>query len=236
MVSGRALYRQLTDASDKNARELLRNAYDLKSWGSRGHACAIAVLAMEESAKALIYHMAAEGVFRIVKKNPNYVTTFREADLLRHEFKHALIAAELADWLNYAPFLGAINSIAKDRLRRKEVEALITRAIHAHRRQVIEFRSGGKVAKETQQMFNLLESLNRRKNDGLYVGHTGGRLLVPNSMTRKELKDILELADTITSVFSQVVRERLAPTQKSVLIDEMKKSAKQIRRIRSKAD
>lgn len=233
MVSGRALYRQLADASDKNARELLRNAYDLKSVGSRGHACALAVLAMEESAKALIYHIAAEGVVRIVKKNPNSVTTFRESDLLKHEFKHALISSELAHWINYAPFYDAINSITKDRLHRKEVEAMIVRAIHGHRRLQIELLSGGKAAMEAQQVFKLLESLNRRKNDGLYVGHAGRRLLAPNSITRKELKDVLDLADTIVSILSQVIRERLKPIQKSVLMEEMRKSAKQIKRIRS---
>lgn len=236
MVSGRALYRQLADASDKNARELLRNAYDLKSWGSRGHACALAVLAMEESAKALIYHIAAEGVFRIVKKNPNNVTTFRELDLLKHEFKHALISNELAHWLNYAPFYDAINSISKNKLHRKEVEAMIVRAIHRHKRVQIELLSGGKAAKEARQVFNLLESLNRKKNDGLYVGHAGRRLLSPNNITRNELKDVLDLADTITSIFSQAIREGIDPTQKKVMIEELRKSAKQIRRIRSKMD
>jgi hypothetical protein len=55
-------------------------------------------------------------------------------------------------------------------------------------------------------------------------------------MTRNELKDFLDLADTITSIFSQAIREGIDPTQKKVVIEELRKSAKQIRRIRSKMD
>jgi len=55
----------------------------------------LAVLAIEESAKAFVYWVASEGVVRIVKKNPNYVTTHKESDLLDHEFKHLLITGDL---------------------------------------------------------------------------------------------------------------------------------------------
>lgn len=233
MTSGRALYRQLAQASASNARNLLLDAIALKKRGSRGHSCSLAILAMEESAKALIYSMAAEGVLRIVKKNPNNVTTFREADLLEHPFKHALITGELADLLNYAPFYEVVGSIEEDKMRKEDIEAKLVRAIYAHKRQAMDLRSGGKTAKEVQRMFGLLESLNQKKNGGLYVGHTDGRLLVPNGITKTELNEVLELSETITMFFSQLVRRGIDPTRKMVLMEEMRKNARQIKRILS---
>src|SRR2546422_2525101 len=78
MVAGRALYQRIADASSANARQLVRDAERLASAGSRGHASSLAILSIEESAKAIVYYLAAQGVYRIVKKKPNYVTTYRK--------------------------------------------------------------------------------------------------------------------------------------------------------------
>jgi len=60
-------------------------------------------MAMEDiraAYKAGVYYIASEGVVRIVKRNPNYVTTYQESDLLDHEFKHMLIKVQLETWLS----------------------------------------------------------------------------------------------------------------------------------------
>jgi AbiV family abortive infection protein len=234
MVSGRALYRQLADASDKNARELLRNAYDLKSWGSRGHACSLAVLAIEESAKAFVYYIASEGVVRIVRKNPNNLTTYKESDLLDHEFKHLLITGLLEDIINYGPFYEAIARIQKESLSRADVVRTIYRAIHAHQRQRLDFQSGGKRADEVKRIFQTLKTLNRMKNQGLYVGHKGNHVLAPNAVERKELKSVLDLADIVVEVVSISIKSGLDPAMKRAQVEELRKTARKFRRLRAR--
>src|SRR2546422_11206855 len=90
MVTGRALYQRIADASSANARQLVRDAERLASAGSRGHASSLAILSIEEPAKAIVYYLAAQVVYRIVKKKPNYAPTYRKEDLLQHRDRHAL--------------------------------------------------------------------------------------------------------------------------------------------------
>lgn len=231
MVSGRALYRELAVEALSNARELLRDAKKLKSFGSRGHACSLAILAIEESAKALVYLIASQGMIRIVKKNPNNVTTFRESDLLKHEFKHALIAAELEDWLFYGPFYESMARVSNRRVLRSKAGTEILRAIHTHKRQRVEMVSGGKAAQEAKRLFEMLGRLNELKNQGLYVDHEGGHLLTPNRLDIKVLGHVIELAEAMIWIFSDAVKEGLDPTVRKVLVEEMRKSAKQVKRI-----
>jgi AbiV family abortive infection protein len=231
MVYGRELYRQLADKSGANARELFLDALALKKRGSRGHAIAFSILAMEESAKAYMYRLAAEGVIRIVKGKPNNVTTFRESDFLKHPFKHAIITNELADMLNYAPFYQVISDISKGRPRKAEIKAKMVRAINSHRRMTIELRSGGPASKEVKRLFDLLESLNQKKNDGLYVGHGDEQISEPNNTAKNDLSEVLDLAETVVAFFSQFAQGAIDPKEKKVLLDEMRKTARHVKRI-----
>src|SRR5438093_9141861 len=72
MASRRVLFRTLAEESLGNARRFFLDAKRLRRVGSRGHAIAFAVLSIEESSKALLYRGVAEGVLRIVRKNPNH--------------------------------------------------------------------------------------------------------------------------------------------------------------------
>jgi AbiV family abortive infection protein len=233
MPSGRHLYRLVSAAAAANARQLIRDARNLKSIGSRGHACSLAILSIEESAKALVYYTASEGVYRLVEKNPNYVTTYRKKDLLDHRFKHAIVSAFLADWMFYLPFYSILEGKRKDTFRRSEVEQLLQKAIHSHRRHRIELSSGGKATQELNKMFSLLESLNDKKNRGLYVDHTDCAVLRPNGLSAKETQHVLSIAEMVTQMVSEIVRVSIAPEQKRILVDEARRLAQQLKRLKS---
>jgi len=162
--------------------------------------------------------------------------TYRKKDLEDHRFKHFIIASFLIDWVNYAPFYEAINSIRKKRLSKSEVENLFHRAIYAHRHVQIELKSGGKAAKEIEKLFQLLEQLNDRKNRGLYVNHSTNKLILPNEISRKELEEIIDLSESITEMTKVIVSTRMTPEQKGIIKEEAQEIAKQIREIRSRED
>src|SRR6266566_1201071 len=194
MPTGRSLYRRIADAARDNARQFLRDAERLASAGSRGHASSLAILSVEESAKAVVYYLAAQGVYRIVKRKPNYVTTFREQDLLNHRFKHAIVSNIFSEGLFYAPMLAQVSRLRKQEFTRDEVQQIMQKAVHAHRRLRIELASGGHATKSIKRLFELLESLDSHKNRGLYVDHQRASVSDPQEITRSQMREILDLA------------------------------------------
>jgi len=234
-MASKSDYERIAQASISNAKRLLRDAKELKSLGSRGHACASAILALEEGAKALIYFSASQGIIRIVEKNPNNVTTFTENDLMKHEFKHLIVAGEFEDWIDHGPFYAAMQGIRKDKLEKKEVVAVIHKAIHAHRRLKMDLATKSSMyAKEVTALHEVLSGLGIAKNKGLYVDHREGKMSIPADTDKKKLEHVIALAEVVLTVIGVSIKSRMDPYQKKVLVEEMRKTATQWRRIRSK--
>jgi len=233
MVEGRALYQRVAEASASNARQFLRDAERLASTGSRGHASSLAILSIEESAKAIVFYLAAQGVFRIVKKKPNYVTTYRKEDLLDHRYKHALVSNLLSEAIFYAPFYAGLARIRRTTFSRDEVHEIIQRGVHAHKRARIEF-SAGRSAKEIKKLFQLFETLSSRKNRGLYVDDTDGNLLQPNDVSRNELREVIELGWSVADMVSESIGNALPPAQRKLLQNSGRELAADIRKIKKR--
>ena len=232
LPSKRSLYRELSLESVRNAKQFLADAKRLRRARNRGHAIALAVLSIEEASKALVYHNAAEGVLRIVKKNPNHITTFQERELLDHRFKHAILAGLLAEWIRYAPFYEVAEGLRKPRLTKQEVREVILGAIHAHRLLQIDLASGGRTAKDVKDLFELLERLNDLKNRGLYVDHAGRRMLLPNDLNKRELERLLELGEGAIEMVSQLAKLHYTEREKRLQIEANKELLKRARRAR----
>ena len=209
MPSKRDLYRRLCSESARNARHFLNDARKLKRGGSRGHAIALAVLSIEESAKARTYHEATEGILRVVCKNPNHMTTFQEKELLDHRFKHAVLANVLADYFRYAPFYEVIENLRKPSLSKDEVREIVVGAVHSYRLLQVDLASGGRAAREVQSIFGLLERLNELKNRGFYVDHASGQVLLPNDLSTRDLERLLELAEGTLEITTEIVHPSL---------------------------
>jgi pheromone shutdown protein TraB len=82
-------------------------------------------------------------------------------------------------------------------------------------------------------MFSLLESLNDKKNRGLYVDHTDCAVLRPNGLSAKETQHVLSIAEMVTQMVSEIVRVSIAPEQKRILVDEARRLAQQLKRLKS---
>src|SRR5438132_3369402 len=160
MAAKQVLFRRLAEESLANARRFFSDAKRLRRVGSRGHAAAFAVLSIEESSKALIYREVAEGVLRIVRKNPNHITTFTESELLNHQFKQRVLANAFGEYLRYGPFYEAAESLRKPKFSKTEVRELFLRAVHAHRIMAVDLQSGGRATQEVQRLGSLLDRLN----------------------------------------------------------------------------
>ena len=232
MASRRDLFRTLADESLGNARRFFSDANQLKRVGSRGHAIAFAVLSIEESSKSLLYREVAEGVLRIVRKNPNHVTTFTEGELLDHRFKHGLLSNSIVEWIRYGTFYEVAEGLRKPRYSRAEVRDLVLRAVHAHRITQVELQSGGRAAIEIQRQLELLARLNDLKNRGLYVDQLNGKILTPNAIKTGELGDVLELAQAAIEISSEALKRRYSEKEKRLQRDANKALLATLRRAR----
>jgi len=190
----------------------------------------LAVLSIEESAKAIINRFAAEGVLKVVTKNANHITTFTERELLDHRFKHAFLAGMFAEWLRYAPFTLAVDNLRKSSFTKEEVKELMFRAVQAHKVLQVDLTSGGQTAKEMGTLFNLLENLNLMKNRGLYVDHANGRLFSPRNVRRAEVERTLQLAEGIVQMTSELHKRGLPEKEKRLQLDANKRLLDSIRR------
>ncbi len=216
---GRKTYAALARSSLANARRHLSDANRLRKSGSRGHASGFAVLSIEESSKALIYHQAGAGILRIVERKPNRITTFSEKDLLDHRFKHAILGGLLVHWLQYAPFYESISRLRKATFTQAQVKDLVLRAIHAHQLLQIDLGSGGGLAREIRKVLGTIDNLNAIKNRGFYVDHAHGRIVSPHDTTKKQLDEVMTLADgaleMVTDFLQRGVSERERRFQKA---------------------
>lgn len=193
------------------------------------------VLSVEESSKALIYHFAAEGVYRVVAKKPNHISTFTEKELLDHRFKHSFLASLFLDYLLYAPFYGALETIGRSRktaIPKSDVRLLILQAIQGHRRLQVEMSGGGRAAKEVQRLFSLLQSLGAIKNRGLYVDHREGRVQSPRETPKEQLDDVLALAEGAIAMVEEASKRPYSVREKELQREENKRLLTAIRQAR----
>ena len=203
--------------------------------GSRGHGAAFAVLSIEESSKALIYRLVALRVLRIVRKNPNHLTTFTEGELLDHRFKHGLLSNAILEWIRYGTFYEVAEGLRKPRYSRTEVRDLVLRAVHAHRITQIELQSDSRAAQELKRQLELLAGLNDLKNRGLYVDHVHGKLSTPNDIRIRELEDVLDLAQVAIEISVEALRRSYSEQEKRLQRDANKALLATIRRARKRA-
>jgi AbiV family abortive infection protein len=183
-MKGRRVYRVLAEAAVENARSLMRDSRALQRRGSRGHAVSLNVLAIEEGSKALVYKLAAEGVFRIVRRNPNNISTYRERDLHDHPFKHGIATRFLIAAVSFAPFHQALGATRKKVFTRVEVEAILRRAHSIQAIHIAELQRGGQMARKIVRYSQTFGRLNTLKNSGLYVGHPNGSLVEAHVLGR----------------------------------------------------
>jgi AbiV family abortive infection protein len=213
-VHGRKLYLRLAEASYENSREFLRDAESLRRRGSRGHAYSLLVLSIEEAAKAYLYKLAGEGVYRIVAKKPNEVSTYSEAQLFDHKFKHRVVARLFVQAIALAPVGKVLAKTRQTHFSRREVEAMLADLLHEQQLMQIRLRPGGRADIEVRRVFETLERANHRKNSGLYVGHERGKVHRPNDCHKKILKEGFELAGVIGQFVGDLLDLRFSPEQK----------------------
>jgi len=236
MASKRDLYQTLAQESVANARWFLADAKRLRRVGSRGHGAAFGVLSIEESSKALIYRMVAEGVLRIVRRNPNHITTFTENELLNHQFKQQVLANAFGEYLRYGPFYEAAESLRKPKFSKTEVRELFLRAVHAHRIMQVDLRSGGRATQEVQRLGSLLDRLNDLKNRGLYVDHSSGRVSTPKDTRTRDLGEVLDLAEGAFKIASEALHRSYSDREKQLQREANKAILSTIRRAQRRTD
>jgi AbiV family abortive infection protein len=213
-VRGRKLYLRLAQASFENAVEHFNDAKSLRRRGSRGHACSLAILSIEEAAKAFLYKLAGEGVYRIVAKRPNSISTYSETQLFDHKFKHAIMARLLFSGLLYSPIRRVLAKTRRTSFSRKQVELMMADLLHEQEMLNIRLHAGGQGIDRVKQVFGILERSNEAKNAGLYVGHENGRPSTPNSLPKPELDKVIGLAGAVLDGVGDLIRSRMAPEVK----------------------
>ncbi|MFY9716726.1 MAG: AbiV family abortive infection protein [Thermoplasmata archaeon] len=229
-MRGRALYQAVAEACVENANRLLLDSRYLLRRGSRGHSCALSIVAMEEAAKALVYKQAAEGVIRFVARSPNSLSTYREKDLLDHRFKHGAIARLLVGSLELSPFLETLKTTRKQSFTRKEAEALLRRAQTRQWLQKAELERGGRLTKELDLMYRTLGRLDSLKNAALYVGRAGRDFQKPDQTDPRELNRVRLLAAMVIKAANDYVFATFTADQRREFSVQLRTISAQARR------
>ena len=212
-------YVEIRDESLRNARDLLRSADRLAESRKFGYASSMAILAIEEGAKSVMYHMVANRLVRFVKRRPNHITTFMEADLRQHAIKQNIVLGAIYFEIRFAPLLQLVETLepAKSKL---ELRRLVHSAILAQFRYESELaRPNSRVAKGIQKLFRLLGELPRTKNLGLYVDGSGGRISLPRRVKKRSYDPIRELAAEIIEGFSTFCAQEIDEADRDVILE-----------------
>jgi AbiV family abortive infection protein len=233
-VQGRKLYLQLAEASFENSLEFLRDAENLRRRGSRGHAYSLVVLSIEEAAKAYLYKLAGEGVYRIVTKKPNGVSTYSETQLFDHKFKHAIIARLVVQAIHLSPVGKVLSKTRRTHFTRKQVEAMLADLLHEQELMQIRLRPSGRAGVEIRRVFETLEKANHRKNSGFYVGHDDGKIRRPNDCPKKVLKEGFELSGVVCDFVGELLDLTLSLGQKRQAATAVREVASALRVASSK--
>jgi AbiV family abortive infection protein len=228
-VRGRPLYLRLAGAALQNAIDHFNDARALRKRGSRGHALSLSVLSIEEAAKAYLYKLAGEGVFRIVSGRPNGISTFSERQLLDHKFKHAIVARIVVQGLLYTPVYRVLSKTRAKTFTRDTVESMLGDLLHEQEMLQIRMRPGGPAAEAFSRIFKTLERADAGKNLGLYVGHRGGKILLPNDRSKSELDEMLGLAHATIQAVDQIVASRFSQENKDRAFKSVREVARAVK-------
>lgn len=232
IMRGHRLYRALAEASLTNARRLRLDAKALQKRGSRGHACSLSILAIEESAKGIIYKRAADGIIRFVKKNGNGVTTYSEDHLKVHKYKHATISNLIGEAISFAPLQQTLAETRKATFSRAEVERLLRKAHLNAKLFASELESESPSAKLLRNLFGLLSRLDFLKNAGLYVGRSGGRVQFPDKEVVADYADVADIADAMIVAAEIELRRVVSRRDREEQRFQLKALLAQARRLR----
>lgn len=213
-MRGRELYLELGKESFHNALQHHHDARALKRRGSRGHACALAILSLEEAAKAYLYKLAGEGVYRIVGRKPNNISTFSESQLFDHKFKHGIITRLLIESIQAMPIHRVLSKTRKKSFTRAQVQRLLADLLHEQALQQIELQRDGRGSSSLKKVFGLLERLNETKNDSLYVGHKAGKVIRPDDMKPRQVAEVVDFSSLILDVVGQLIETPFDPKQR----------------------
>ena len=209
-MRGRKLYLAIASASFENALEFVRDAEALRRRGSRGHSYSLVVLGIEEAAKSYTYKLAGEGIFRIVSRKPNGVTSFSEDQLSEHKFKHQLIARLVIQGLASAPVAKVLAKTRKAHFSRAEVARMLADVLHQQQLLGFELRPERPAGKQFRRLFETLEKANGRKNSGFYVDTERGKVRRPNDCPKSTLREAFELADLALGGVGAVLDAKLS--------------------------
>jgi len=224
------LYREMANASLKNAIKLLSDSRKLRKSHSRGRACALAVLSIEEASKAHVYDWAADGIVRIVKKNPNHITSYCEDDLKKHKYKHRVVKEILMDFYEYYPFYELVKHVKKRKITNEEFVMHIHSGIESHKRWKLVVSKDEGLRERRQRAFKLLERMDSMKNSGFYVDRSSTRAHTPDEICLDDLDDLTEMADTLVLLTHLTLAKQRTSIQKKALADEKRKYATLARR------
>jgi len=170
-----------------NSRKLYLDSLSLCSRKSAGHAYSLLVLSIEESVKAIIYRLAADGLVRFSEKGKDDPTAVNEEDLLDHKIKHKILVGIIAASITYAPFVNAFEGYHKKRIAVTKARDIMTNAIVQHQVLMANLSDPKSAASRTvTKFFEFAENLNREKNLGFYVGRKESVVLMPNRISRSK--------------------------------------------------
>ena len=154
-MRGRTLYLKLAERSYDNAVQHFHDARALRRRGSRGHACSLAILSIEEAAKAFLWKLAGEGVYRIVTKKPNGISTYSKGQLFDHRFKHAIVARLVYQGILSQPVQRVMAKTRRKAFSRRQVELMLWDLLHEKGMQQIRLRQGGRAIDSMKHIFDL---------------------------------------------------------------------------------
>lgn len=234
-MRGRRLYLAIAEASFENAVAHFKDSVALRKRGSRGHACSLAILSIEESARALSYKLAGEGVYRIVAKKPDGLSAYSESQLTDHKFRHGLIARLVYQGIVTSPIQRVLPKGMRGPFSRKQVELLTVKLFHEPEMLQIKLRTGGRAVAAVNRMFEILGHLNEWKNAGLYVGRRGGRISLPNDIPRKTLSEVLELAGVTLEEVGTVFEAKFEPAVRRQAAASVREVAAALRKASKRA-
>lgn len=218
------------DEAVRNAQHLLRSAEKLGRSRHYGFASALAVLAIEETAKALVYHLAANRLFRVVKGKGNGITTFNERDLNVHEFKQTFIASILNSAIRFAPLFTAAQNPPRI-ASREELRRFLKAAILAQIRHEFELaRPNSQLQAGVRNLFRLLGELNTRKNRGLYVDANGSQLSLPRHTSSKSFEEVRSIARDLINEIDSVMQAGYSQEDLALLSEHRRWVAERVRR------
>ncbi|MFZ1023305.1 MAG: AbiV family abortive infection protein [Thermoplasmata archaeon] len=234
-MRGRRLYQEIARTAADNAAAFLQDAKSAFRRRNIGHSCSLGILAIEESAKAIIYKQAADGIVRFVKRKPNNVSTYSERDLLDHKFKHGSVATLMMGAIEYYPFVVALKSTRRKQFTREHAETLLHDAFTRQLVQRAELSRGGKSTRDLMSLFQTIAKFNDLKNGGLYVGREGASVSRPNEFVKVDVKIVGELALLLVKTAEHTVSTTFSVHRRRVLAEHLRLVAAQTRRVKKLA-